>query len=522
MSTPSKQKHDGGAAAAAPEEMEQLVVRPCLEEEVGGFRGLVARHHYLKGDHSGGDTLRYVAEIGGRWVALLVWGSAAYKLKAREEWIGWEAGLREARRKLVAGNRRFCLLTRPGEAPNLASRVMGACLRRLRGDWLERFGYAPLVAESFVDPQRFQATCYKATNWTPLGLTAGSGRQARDFYENHGTPKTLWVRELAPGARATLADPGPLPVECREAVPGKLRGKPCASGATCRSLMELFASLPDPRARSGLRYPQRQLLAILALGTLCGCRDLQAIVDMGRNLSQDQLKALGGWRRRKTGCYEAPSYNAYYNLLGQMDAAAFDAALCGWLNARQGRLPRDLAIDGKVLRGTADAGGHRLELVALIENRTQRLVAQQPAKLAKDADDNDKREGELTAARRLLGSLPHLEGATVTADALLTVDDVARTIVQEKGGDYVLAVKGNQPSMERYIAGAFQASRPGAPTPLFGEAPSRRTTAASSAATSPCSPSRPPPSTSPSPKPSCGPGPSTSPGRAPLPPSVTS
>ena len=204
------------------------------------------------------------------------------------------------------------------------------------------------------------------------------------------------------------------------------------------------------------------------------------------------------------------------------DAAAFDAALCGWLNARQGRLPRDLAIDGKVLRGTADAGGHRLELVALIENRTQRLVAQQPAKLAKDADDNDKREGELTAARRLLGSLPHLEGATVTADALLTVDDVARTIVQEKGGDYVLAVKGNQPSMERYIAGAFQASRPGAPTPLFGEAPSRRTTAASSAATSPCSPSRPPPSTSPSPKPSCGPGPSTSPGRAPLPPSVTS
>ena len=72
MSTPSKQKHDGGAAAAAPEEMEQLVVRPCLEEEVGGFRELVARHHYLKGDHSGGDTLRYVAEIGGRWVALLV------------------------------------------------------------------------------------------------------------------------------------------------------------------------------------------------------------------------------------------------------------------------------------------------------------------------------------------------------------------------------------------------------------------------------------------------------------------
>ena len=102
MSTPSKQRHDGGAAAAAPEQLEPLVVRPCLEEEVKRFRELVAQHHYLKGDHSGGDTLRYVAEIDGRWVGLLVWGSAAYKLKAREEWIGWNAGLREARRKLAA------------------------------------------------------------------------------------------------------------------------------------------------------------------------------------------------------------------------------------------------------------------------------------------------------------------------------------------------------------------------------------------------------------------------------------
>jgi hypothetical protein len=187
------------------------------------------------------------------------------------------------------------------------------------------------------------------------------------------------------------------------------------------------------------------------------------------NLSQDQLKALGGWRRRKTGCYEAPSYSVYYNLIGRMDAAAFDAALCAWLNARQGRLPRDLAIDGKVLRGTSDAKGLKLELIALIENKTQRLVAQEAAEVLGGADAH-KQEGELTAARRLLAGLPGLEGATVTADALFTVDDVARTIVQEKGGDYILAAKANHPAMLAHIRAAFAARHAGAATPFFGEA----------------------------------------------------
>jgi hypothetical protein len=219
-----------------------------------------------------------------------------------------------------------------------------------------------------------------------------------------------------------------------------------------------------------MRYPQRQLLAILALGMLCGCPDLQAIVDMGQNLSQDQLKALGGWQRRKTGCYEVPSYSAYYNLLGQMDAAAFDAALCQWLNARQGRLPRDLAIDGKVLRGTKDDRGHRLELIAMIENKTQRLVAQEAAAVISNKDE-DKQEGELTCARRLLSGLPSLEGATVTSDALFTVADVAQIIVQEKGGDYMAAVKNNQPTILRYIENTFNAKHQGAPVPFFGKVP---------------------------------------------------
>jgi len=446
-----------------------LVVRPCLEHERARFRELMGKHHYLKGGRSAGDTLRYIAELDGEWVALLTWGAAAYKLKHREAWIGWGVGLRKARLKLVVQNRRFCLLTEPGARPNLASQVMGACLRRLRTDWREHFGYMPLVGETFVDPQYAQGTCYKATNWQPLGLTAGSGRHARDFYQKHDRPKTLWAIELAGDARRLLADPAPLPEECRAGVlPEAVKGTG-AGFATCQSLADLFAALPDPRARSGMRYPQRQLLSILALGMMCSCQDLLAIVLLGQKLSQEQLRALGGWKRKKTGLYAAPSYNAYYNLIGQMDAEAFDAALCEWFGRHEGHLPRDLALDGKVLRGTRDKNGFRLELIALIENKTQRPVAQQPARVLSEAE-GDKQEGELTAARRLLDAVPSLEGASVTADALFTHGDIATRIVQDKGGDYLLAVKGNQPKLHEQVQSAFGASHRGALRPFFGKA----------------------------------------------------
>jgi hypothetical protein len=446
-----------------------LVVRLCPPEQLDEFKTLMARHHYLKGGRSAGDTLRYIAELDGQWVALLTWGAAAYKLKAREEWIGWGAGLRKTRLKLVVQNRRFCLLLKPGQAPNLASQVMGACLRRLRADWLESFGYKPLVAETFVDPDYAQGTCYKATNWQPLGLSAGSGRHARDFYQQHDRPKTLWAIELVKGARQILADPAPLPPQCQSAVLTHAVKGSEASFATCQSLAEVFAKLPDPRARSGMRYPQRQLLSILALGMLSACKDLLAIVMLGQQLSQQQLRALGGWQRKKTGLYEAPSYNAYYNLIGQMDPAAFDAALCQWLNANQGCLPRDLALDGKVVRGTKEAGGYRLELIALIENQTQRPVAQQAARVLSQAE-GDKQEGELTAARRLLAEVPSLEGATVSADAMFTHADIAQSIVQEKGGDYLLAVKANQPKLQEHVETVFAGNHPGAMRPLFGKA----------------------------------------------------
>jgi hypothetical protein len=491
-----------------PEGGGQLTVGLCPEEELPAYHDLMRRHHYLKGGRSAGDTLRYIARIDGRIVALLTWGAAAYKLKERDAWIGWGPGLRRQRLKLVVQNRRFCLLSPPGEQPNLASQVLGACLRRLGADWLESFGYRPLVAETFVDPQRSQGTCYKATNWRPLGLTAGSGRHARDFYQKHDHPKTLWCLELVRDARRLLADPAPLPPECREGVIADALEGPAAGPATCRSLMEVFAHLPDPRTPRGRRYPQKQLLAILALGMLCGCQTLQAIVILGQTLGQRQLRALGGLRCRRTDRYKAPSYKAYYNLIGKMDATAFDTALCQWLNAREGSLPRDLALDGKVLRGTADAGGRRLALIALIENKTQRLVAQQPARILPD-NGGSKQEGELTAARRLLRQAPALDNAVVTGDAMFTRADIAQTIVRDKGGDYLLAIKDNNPTLAAQVRGRFEAANapcgPGGEPPLFGGERWRTSTAGSKCARPGCCPPAPSKPAFPMPEASCAP-----------------
>jgi len=447
-----------------------LSLRLCLPDELNHYHALMRQHHYLKGGRSAGDTLRYIAEIDGTPVALLTWGSAAYKLKDRDHWIGWGLGLRKTRLKLVVQNRRFCLLLKRGERPNLASQILGACLRRLRTDWHAEFGYEPLVAETFVDPDYATGTCYKATNWQMLGATAGCGRNARDFYQRHDKPKQLWCLELVKGARKMLADPTALPPQCQAGVLHHLVKSTEASMATCESLIEVFEKLPDPRARSGKRYPQKQLLGILALGMISGCRDLQSIVTLGQDLSQKQLKALGGWQRKKTGMYEAPAYNAYYNLIGQMDAEGFDTALCAWLARHEGNLPKDLALDGKVLRGSADGNGRRLSLIALIEKQTQRPIAQKPTRILPD-NETSKQEGELTAARRLLREVPALDNAVITADAAFTRADIAQSIVMEKGGDYLLALKDNNANLHKQTVATFEQSElPGRQPPLFGRA----------------------------------------------------
>src|SRR5258708_26996231 len=91
-----------------------------------------------------------------------------------------------------------------GQSPNLASQAMGAALRALRNQWEDAFGYRPLLAESFTDPEAYAGTCYKASNWEPVGWSAGYSRHRADFYVPNDRPKRLWLRPLIPQARPQL------------------------------------------------------------------------------------------------------------------------------------------------------------------------------------------------------------------------------------------------------------------------------------------------------------------------------
>ena len=140
---------------------------------------LLEQEHYLHNAQAIGRVLRYVAEYHGQWVAVLTFSSAALHLKPRDQFLHWPARQVKERRHLVAQNSRFLVRPATGRWPNLASRVLKLVCARLPQDWQDQFGHPVLLAETFVDPERFKGTCYRAANWQALGATTGRSRQDR-------------------------------------------------------------------------------------------------------------------------------------------------------------------------------------------------------------------------------------------------------------------------------------------------------------------------------------------------------
>ena len=137
----------------------------------------------------------------------MVCGGACYHLLRRDEYIGWTPSLRAQRLKLIASNRRFTILAKPGERRNLVSQCLALAAREIPGLWMRKFHYRPLLAETFCDIEHSAGTCYKAAGWTPLGMTKGftrTNRQECDFYVPNDRPKTMWVKPLVHNALELL------------------------------------------------------------------------------------------------------------------------------------------------------------------------------------------------------------------------------------------------------------------------------------------------------------------------------
>lgn len=406
----------------------------CLVDpvEIARWNDLVCKHHYLENANLVGEQLRYVVTFQGHWLALLGWSAASFHLKDREAWLGWSNLQRRARLHLLAQNSRFVILADRGDWPNLASRALALVCQRLSQDWQLAYGHPIAVVESFVDSQIFRGTAYKASHWILLGKTDGFKRVAQDFYVHHGRPKQLWVKSLEPDGPALLSSavlPEPwgqyekvLPVQCGIAT------------AHLPSLLERFGDLVDSRKGQGKRHRLRTIFAIIACAKLSGKPGgHRAIYNYAQTLTKPQRRALHCWTNPHTAEYEVPSESSFYRALKSVTLLQIQAVLDRWLDQIVGPADRAelVAMDGKTLN---HSGVH---LVSAITVPSLRCLGVVPVA---------SKTNEITALRELVDPID-LDGRLVEMDALHTQDETVQKILYEKGADYIVTLKDNQPTL---------------------------------------------------------------------------
>ncbi len=169
------------------------------------WNSYVDRYHYLGYKRPFGPHLRYFItsrKLQDQYLGCLLFAPAAWALKARDEWIGWSEADRKKRLSLVVNNSRFLIFPWI-EIDCLASRALSMVASQVAGDWHEAYGYRPVLLETFVDPTKFEGTCYQAANWQHVGNTAGRGRDSSSL-EPKTTSKKIFLYPLAPNFRSTL------------------------------------------------------------------------------------------------------------------------------------------------------------------------------------------------------------------------------------------------------------------------------------------------------------------------------
>lgn len=393
------------------------------------------RFHYLGATKSGvSGALQYVVEDDrGEWLALLDFGYGALKNTARDNWIGWDQELKTRRLCYVITNTRFLVLPWARRIRNLASQALSLVLKRLSLDWACYHGHHVFIAETFIDPERFDGACYKASNWIYVGETRGFGRDNKHYFE-HQHKKAVYVYPLHRHARKIL--------NCREFPHPWLttehpREQPMVDINTLplegpSGLLELLKQVPDSRDPRGLRYKLSSLLALTVCALLCGCDNFLAIAEFGQHLSPEARRRLG------FRIFNMPTEPVIRYTLNAIDVQLFDTLVGNWIRKHVPSLRnRAIAVDGKVMRASRTADGRSPHILTAVLHHDGIVVAQRQV---------PDKTNEIPEVRPMLESLP-LCGATLTFDAMHTQRETAEFIVKEKHADYVMTVKDNQPEL---------------------------------------------------------------------------
>ncbi len=177
--------------------------RVGTREEARHYRALLQQYHYLGYSATAGAQMRYLIVSDQGVLGAMGFGAAAWKVRSRDAWIGWDQAQRRSGLHGVVNHTRFLILPWV-RCANLGSKVLALAARRVAADFRARYGYAPVLLESFVQSDRFSGTVYRAANWQCVGYTRGRGRNSRSHAPAQPV-KSVWVYPLGRDFRAALA-----------------------------------------------------------------------------------------------------------------------------------------------------------------------------------------------------------------------------------------------------------------------------------------------------------------------------
>ena len=329
-----------------PAEEQPLWDATMAAEHAEGFRRAFGAHqrYWIRGRFQGQPVV-----LGG-----LLFAAAARHVACRDVWLGWTPFQRKRFRYRVVANSRF--LVRVGvQVPHLASHALALALRRLRQDWLGRFGYEPVAVETFVRAPR-RGTCYRAANWVHLGQTTGTGRQDRRYGEPGSVKEVFAYPLVADWRQALVADSSTAaPAKEGQTVPADLPPPPEQTLEHIRQRFALLSPWLDEKQRRLLAAVEAKLLgperaaevaALVHLAPRTVRAGLRELADPG-SIEPERVRRQGGGRKPLTELH--PELR---EALGQLVAPATrgdpESPLC-WTNKSTRDLAKALQAQGHIL-----------------------------------------------------------------------------------------------------------------------------------------------------------------------------
>ena len=198
-------EHDERAVECSLAELRPLRIEIAERGEMlADFKSFIEQYHYLGYDRTVGENMKYIVHSkGGAPLACLLFGSAAWKCRDRDAFIGWGQEQRASGLMMMTNNTRFLVMPFV-RVPHLASHILALVSRRISGDWQAKYGHGLAALETFVETGRFRGTCYRAANWICVGRTAGRGRNDR-LHEQALPEKDIYLLPLTRRWRQTLS-----------------------------------------------------------------------------------------------------------------------------------------------------------------------------------------------------------------------------------------------------------------------------------------------------------------------------